>query len=93
MKMIKFNLYNVTNGTIKARVSYSLDNRHDGRNCVTMYEKDYDRNIHKIFDEAVNNTDSMTDYFASSKVTLFEDHPLYAKARATAERLAEKRGY
>lgn len=29
--MIKFNKFNVTSGQIKARVSYSLDNRFDGQ--------------------------------------------------------------
>lgn len=83
---IKFNKYNVTNGQQKARVFYSLDNRADGRKCVTMYAKDYDRSLGKIFaDEYKNDTDSMTDYFDQGRVVLFESHPLYAAARARAE--------
>lgn len=84
--MIKFNKFNVTNGTDKAKVHYSLDNRFDGRACVTIYAKDYDRSMGRIFDgEYTNNTDTMTDYFDKGRVVLFADHALYAAARARAE--------
>ncbi len=84
---IKFNKYHVTDGTTKARVSYSLDNRIDGRKVVTMYAKDYDHSLGAIFTaEAENETDSMTDYFETDTVRLFEDHPLYGVARSSAER-------
>jgi hypothetical protein len=84
--MIKFNKFNVTNGTDKAKISYSLDNRTDRRSCVTIYAKDYDRSLGRIFDdEYTNNSDSMTDYFEKGRVVLFDDHPLYAAARAQAE--------
>lgn len=84
--MIKFNKFNVTNGKDKARVHYSLDNRTDGRQCVTIYSKDYDRALGRVFsgDEYINNTDTMTDYFDKGRVVLFADHPLYADARARA---------
>ena len=76
----------MTNGTDKARVHYSLDNRTDGRACVTIYAKDYDRALGHVFagDEYKNDTDSMTDYFEKGRVVLFADHPLYAAARARA---------
>lgn len=84
--MIKFNKYHVTDGVTKARVFYSLDNRTDGRKCVTLYAKDYDRNLGQIFcNEYQNNTDSQTDYFETGKVVLFEDHPQYNAARKRAE--------
>ena len=83
---IKFNKHNVTDGTNKARVHYSLDNRIDGRKCVTLYAKDYLNKLYAIFaDSYVNNSDSQTDYFEKGKVVLFEDHPLYAQARAAVE--------
>ena len=83
--MIKFNKFNVVNGTCKARVFYSLDNRVDQRKCVTLYAKDYASQLGKIFsNEYQNNTDTMTDYFETGKVVLFENHPLYAQARAKA---------
>lgn len=86
--MIKFNKHNVTNTETgdKARVSYSLDNRIDGRKCVTIYARDYNRILGKIIpDGYVNDSDMMTDYFDKGRVNLFEDHPLYADARALAE--------
>lgn len=85
--MIKFNKFNVTNGTDKARVHYFLDNRTDCRECVTIYAKDYDRSLGRVFadsDDYQNNTDTQTDYFDKGRVVLFADHPLYAAARARA---------
>tara|TARA_R110000772_G_scaffold268728_2_gene398273 strand:+ start:9522 stop:9785 length:264 start_codon:yes stop_codon:yes gene_type:complete len=85
--MIKFNKYNVTDTEtkVKARVHYSVDNRIDGRKCVTIYAKDYDRKLGEIFAEYRNETDTQTDYFDRVHVDLFEDHPLYDAARARAE--------
>lgn len=83
---IKFNRYHVTNGEIKARVFYSLDNRGDKKECVTIYARDYDRSLGKIFkNDYINETDLMTDYFDSGSVELFENHPLYSLARKRAE--------
>jgi sialic acid synthase SpsE len=82
-KMIKFNKYNVTDTVSKkkARVYYSINNRADGRKCVTLYTKDYTNCLGDIFaDNFVDNTDTMTDYFEKGKVTLFEGHPEYSKA-------------
>jgi len=85
--MIKFNKYNVTNGTVKARVHYSTDNRTDNKQCVTIYAKDYVRALGQIFiDEYVNETDSITDYFDKGHVTLFLTHPLYKQARDRANK-------
>jgi len=85
MNEIKFNKFNVTNGTDKARVHYCLDNRTDKRDCVTIYAKDYDRALGRIFDDGyTNDTDTSTDYFEKGRVVLFADHPLYLKARARA---------
>ena len=95
--MIKFNRYFVTNGAVKARVFYSLDNRIDGRKCVTLYAKDYasGRTLGEIFpDNYKNETDLMTDYFERGRVVLFEDSPLYVDARVRAlenEVLAERK--
>lgn len=91
IKMIKFNTYNVTDGQAKARISYSLDNRIDGRRCVTLYSKDYSSALGQIFQNGYeNNTDAMTDYFEKGRVVLFEDSPLYAAARAKAEQVQVK---
>lgn len=88
--MIKFLKFCVKNTDTKgsARVWYSLDNRIDGRKCVTIYAKDYDGSLGKVFSgsqDYVNNSDMMTDYFEKGKVVLFEDNPLYSVARRVAE--------
>lgn len=85
--MIKFNRHHVTDGSVKARVYYSLDNRIDGRKAVTIYDKDYGRALGQIFSgpEYRNDTDMTTDYFEKGRVVLFDDHPMYAAARARAE--------
>lgn len=83
---IKFNKFNVTNGTIKARVYYSISSRIDGREAVTLYAKDYDRKLGLIFsDEYKNNTDTQSDYFDKGRVVLFSDHPLYVQALEMAK--------
>lgn len=82
---IKFNKFNITNGTLKARVHYSLDNRTDGRKVVTVYAKDWQsgRALDEMMTEAYeNNSDMREDYFEKGLVRLFDDHPLYALARA-----------
>lgn len=81
--MTKFNKYNVSNGAEKARVHYSLDNRIDGRKCVTIYARDYGHALGRVvdLDSYRNDTDYQTDYFDKGRVVLFEDHPLYATAR------------
>lgn len=79
--MIKFNKYHVTNGQVKAKVFYSIGNRADKRNCVTLYAKEWNRNLGKILPDVYkNDTDSQTDYFDEGHVTLFEGHPLYQQA-------------
>jgi hypothetical protein len=92
--VIKFHQHYLTNGTTKARVHYSLDNRTDGRRCVTIYAKDYTGNLGAVLSaEYVNDTDTQTDYFDKGRVALFEGHPLYASARNTAEAMRAKRGW
>lgn len=89
---IKFNKHHVTNGTDKARAHYSLDNRVDGRKCVTIYAKDYDRALGLVLADCYkNDTDSQTDYFDQGRAVLFAEHPLYAAARARAESCAWNR--
>lgn len=86
MQAIKFQKHYVTNGQVKARVFYSLDNRCDGRQCVTLYAKDYSRALGKVLADAYSNdTDSQSDYFDQGRATLFASHPLYAAAREQAE--------
>lgn len=90
---VKFNRHYVTNGAVKARVFYSLDNRIDGRKAVTLYAKDYSDNLAAVFTgtEYRNDTDMMADYFEKSRVVLFADHPHYVAARARAEAIEAAR--
>ena len=71
--MIRFNRYYVTNGTTKARVHYALDNRTDGRRCVTLYAKDYSDALDVVLGDAlyVNDTDFQTDYFDKGRAVIF----------------------
>lgn len=86
MTTIRFMKHYVTDGTTKARIHYSLDNRVDRRPCVTMYAKDYSDNLSKVFADAYRNeTDFYTDYFDKGRVVLFKDSPLYAAARLRAQ--------
>lgn len=89
---VKFNKHHVTNGVEKARVFYSLDNRSDGRRCVTLYAKDYGHALGRVLGDAYqNDTDSMTDYFDQGRAVLFEGHPLYQQARDRAEAIQVER--
>ena len=85
--VVKFNKFNVSRGLVKARVFYSVDNRTDFKKCVTLYAKDYGHALREIFGNAYqNNTDIETDYFDQGRAVLFDSHPLYAAARARAEK-------
>ena len=93
---MKFRKYYVSNGKskhklVKARVSYNLDNRIDGKKCVTLYAKDYGNTLGYLFQDAYkNDTDIQSDYYDKGRVNLFEDHPLYKEARAFVESLRSK---
>lgn len=90
---VKFNRYYVTNGTTKARVHYSLDNRVDRRACVTIYARDYGHALAQATADLgvdyKNDTDMMTDYFDKGRVVVFEEHPHWAEIRARVETLLE----
>lgn len=89
---VRFFDHYVTDGTTKAKVHYSVDNRAPGRpQCVTIYAKDYSRKLGTLFGTAYKNaTDSQSDYFDEGHVTLEVGHPLYAAARAAAELAAAR---
>lgn len=84
---IKFNKHNVvdTETGKKARVHYNNSVLTDGRECVTLYAKDYNRDLAEIFAGLYENeTDTMTDYFETGKVRIFPGHPLHAAASERA---------
>jgi hypothetical protein len=88
MTTIKFNKYNVTNGTEKARVSYSaFKMTTTGQNCVTLYAKSYEdgNKLGNILSDVYENeTEIMSDYFEKGRARIIEGHPLYAEAYARA---------
>lgn len=91
--MIKFNLYNVTNTKTgdKARVSYHINHYHtDGVPSVTIYEKNYANELHKIFENTSNDSDVMTDYFEENRAVFKKGDPHYENAMKAAERFQKK---
>ena len=85
---IKFNKHNVTNGTTKARVHYSHTTLTNGRECVTLYAKDYSDKLAEVMGDEFyqNDTDMMTDYFDKGRVRIYKDSPYFAAAAARAAR-------
>lgn len=84
---IKLMKHYVTDGTIKARVFYSRTTLTDGSKCVTIYAKDYTRELGRIFKDCPNyknDTDTMTDYFDQGCVRIFPADPLFSAAQARA---------
>ena len=88
--MIKFMQFYVTDGTTKAKVFYTRDNRTDRRECITLYAQDYSRALGKIFANYQNDTDIQSDYFDKGKVVIFADNPLYAAALARHKQNSRK---
>lgn len=89
---VRFGVFAVTKGKLKARVHYSLDNRADGRPCVRIYDRDYGDDLCAIIPTGYENrTDAMVDYFERGHVVLFESHPLYQAARDRATANAARR--
>lgn len=77
------------NGSNKlVKCFYSLDNRHDGRECVTIYARDYSDDLPGDLFPVENGTDTYTDYFETDRADLFPGHPLYPYARAAALKAA-----
>jgi len=85
-KTIRLMKHYATNGTDKARVHYSHSVLTNGRECVTIYSKDYSNALANVFggNGYENDTDIMTDYFDKGRVRIYPDHPLYAAAVARA---------
>lgn len=82
--MVQLNKFNVTDGTHKARVTYSAFRLvSTGQECVTIYARDCLNDLHKIFAvEYQNDSDLQSDYFEKGRVRIVKGHPLYAAALA-----------
>ena len=87
--MLKFNKHNVADTVTKAkaRVWYDLDNHISERPCVWVHAKDFQsgRTLAALMADAFkDDTERNADFFDMGKVVLFEGHPMYEAARATA---------
>jgi len=83
-KQIKFKKFYVTDGEKKARVHYSHCMLTNGREAVTLYARDYTRELADIFNGEgyQNDTDIMTDYIEKGLVRIYADNPLFSAALA-----------
>lgn len=79
MNNIKFNKYNITDGTNKARVHYSrnVSAKDLSTKVIAIYAKDYGNQLTTLFNNVRNDTDLMTDYIETDKVTTYEGSSLY----------------
>jgi hypothetical protein len=78
MTDVKFNKYFVTNGVLKSKVHYSPNiMARGGAKCITVYERGYTNNLHKILDNVRNDSDIMTDYFEEDRRTYIEGSKEY----------------
>lgn len=78
---IRFGKHAVTSGPHKANVHYSHGPLTTGRDAVTLYEKNYERNLGKIFGKRYEHaTDMNRDYFDKGHVRIYAGDPLYAEA-------------
>lgn len=87
--MVKFNKYAVVNTATKAkaRVWYSRTKLVDGRECITIYAKDYGSKLGPVLGDALpvkNDTEIQTDYFETDLVRIFPGTPFYDAAAARA---------
>jgi len=80
----------VTDGTTRARVSYSRRTLADGRDEVTIYAKDYGQDLAKVLLDGRSipgmayrdDTDTMTDYFCRASATIAQECELFEAAAA-----------
>jgi hypothetical protein len=73
---VKFLMYKVSNGETTMKVDYSRTNAGGIEIDVT----DWKTGLWKIFDNAINKTDLMTDYFEQERVVISEDSPYWKAA-------------
>lgn len=86
--MIKFNKYNIvdTETGLKVRVHYSFNSDKEGLNpYIYISQKDWDKNLLKIFAHAKNNSDGREDYFETSHVRIYPGDKNYDEAYVQAK--------
>lgn len=91
--MIKFNKYNIIDAEtgLKVKVYYSEGLGADGLHRVWISEDGYGRDLFKIFKNAFNDSDSMTDYFDHTRVTFFEGDEYYNDVMQVIYKISEMR--
>jgi len=90
--MIKFNMYNITDTStgIKARVHYNHGVDIHGNMRVWIYEKDYARNLLKLFPTAKNESDGTIDYFESTRLSFYPGDKHYNEVMTIIKKLEAK---
>lgn len=76
----------------KCRVHYSLDNRGDGRKCVTIYAKTCLDEMSGII-SFENHSDPQSDYIVGDIAVIFEGESGYEDLRLMVEKMKFERGY
>jgi hypothetical protein len=86
--MLKFNMYNITDTEtgLKVKVRYMHTKDIHGKMRVWILEDGYSRKLFKLFDNAKNDSDGMTDYFEETRVIFYEGHPYYDEILKVLER-------
>ena len=86
--MLKFNMYNITDTEtgLKVKVRYMHTNDIHGKMRVWIREDGYGQELFKLFDNAQNNSESMTDYFEETRVIFYEGHPYYDEVLKVLDR-------
>ena len=87
---IKFNMYNITKGDLKVKVSYALTETKEGKKAIWISEKNYGYDLMKIFSNAKNNTDTMTDYFDYTSLYIIEGEKYFEEALEACNRKRAK---
>lgn len=92
---IRFLKHYITDGVTKAKVSYSrgqiyiTPGKPETQDCITIYAKDYSRDLGKIFGtDYKNETDIMTDYFDKGHMRIFPASRFWTFALTQVERRA-----
>jgi hypothetical protein len=79
---IKFSKYNVSTNQNKARVHYSRNIWAQSTPdmpvaTISLYAKDYGAQLSPIFSKVRNDSDPLTDYIETDKVTYYEGSAMY----------------
>ena len=79
---VKFSKHAITTSNNKARVTYSRNIWAQSAPdmpvaTITLYAKDYGNQLSPIFGKTRNDSDPMTDYIETDRVTFYEGSAMY----------------